>query len=67
MRTTKDKSKAELFMWQDMLWKECMLLSMSNHLYVGKDPKNGNPYDCEFKGADPARTNGAVSRWEEVE
>ena len=67
VRTTKDESKAELFMWQDMLRQECMLLSMSNHLYIGKDPKNGNPYDCEFKGADPARTNGAVFRWEEVE
>lgn len=66
VRTTNDESKAELFMWQDMLNHECMLLSMSKHLYVGKDPKNGNPYDCEFKGADPARKNGAVFRWEEV-
>lgn len=66
LRTTKDINKAERFMWQDMLRNECMLLSMSNHLYVGKDPLNGNPYSCDFKGADPARRNGAVLRWEEV-
>ena len=66
VRTTTDESKAELFMWQDMLHNECMLLSMSKHLYIGKDPLNGNPYDCEYKGADPARRNGAVFRWTEV-
>ncbi len=67
VRLTKDESKAERFMWQDMLRGHCMLLSMSKHLYVGKDPLNGNPYSCDFKGADPARKNGAVFRWEEVE
>ncbi len=66
VRMTRDASKAALFMWQDMLRSECMLLSMDKHLYVGKDPLNGDPYGCEFKGADPARKNGAVFRWEEV-
>lgn len=67
VRLTKDESKAERFMWQDLLQNDCMLLSMSKHLYVGKDPLNGNPYSCDFKGADPARKNGAVFRWEAVE
>ena len=66
VRLTKDASLAEEFMWQDMLRQEFMLLSMSRHLYVGKSPTDGSPYSLEFKGADPARRNGAVFRWEEV-
>lgn len=66
VRLTNDFSKAEKFMWQDMLQGECMLLSMSRHLYIGKNPLDYAPYHCEAKGADPARRNGAVFRWEEV-
>ncbi|MBQ6062180.1 MAG: family 43 glycosylhydrolase [Prevotella sp.] len=64
VRLTKDATQAEEFMWQDMLRQEFMLLSMKRHLYVGKSPTDGSPYSLEFKGADPARRNGAVFRWE---
>ncbi len=64
VRLTKDATQAEEFMWQDMLRQEFMLLSMKRHLYVGKNPTDGSPYSLEFKGADPARRNGAVFRWE---
>ena len=66
VRLTKDASKAEVFLWQDYLNGEFMLMSVRTHLYIGKSPTTGSPYSMDFKGADPARRNGAVFRWEEV-
>ena len=66
VRLTKDKEKAETFLWQDYLGQEFMLMSMRTHRYVGKSPTTGSPYSMDFTGADPARRNGAVFRWEEV-
>ena len=65
VRLTTDSSKAEVFMWQDYLDHEFMLMSMRTHRYVGKSPTTGSPYSMDFTGADPARRNGAVFRWEE--
>ncbi len=65
VRLTTDVSKAEVFMWQDYLDHEFMLLSMRTHRYVGKSPTTGSPYSMDFTGADPARRNGAIFRWEE--
>ena len=65
VRLTKEESKAEVFMWQDFLNKEFMLMSMRTHRYVGKSPTTGSPYSMDYKGADPARRNGAVFSWEE--
>lgn len=65
LRLTDDESKAEEFMWQDYLDKEFMLMSTRTHTYVGKNPTSGSPYSMDYKGADPARRNGAVFRWEE--
>lgn len=65
VRLTTDESKAEVFMWQDYLNHEFMLMSMRTHRYVGKSPTTGSPYSMDFTGADPARRNGAVFRWEE--
>ncbi len=65
VRLTNDPEKAEVFMWQDYLNNEFMLLSMRTHTYIGKSPTTGSPYSMDFKGADPARRNGAVFRWEE--
>lgn len=64
VRLTKDESKAEEFMWQDYLNNEFMLMSTRTHTYIGKSPTTGSPYSMDFKGADPARKNGAVFRWE---
>ncbi len=66
VKLTKDASKAEVFLWQDYLNGEFMLMSMRTHLYIGKSPTTGSPYSMDFKGADPARRNGAVLRWEEI-
>ena len=65
VRLTTDATKAEVFMWQDYLDHEFMLMSMRTHRYVGKSPTTGSPYSMDFTGADPARRNGAVFRWEE--
>ena len=64
VRLTADESKAEVFMWQDYLDHEFMLMSMRTHRYLGKSPTTGSPYSMDFSGADPARRNGAVFRWE---
>jgi len=64
VRLTTDESKAEVFLWQDYLNHEFMLLSMRTHRYIGKSPTTGSPYSMDYAGADPARRNGAVFRWE---
>ena len=64
VRLTSDESKAEVFLWQDYLNQEFMLMSMRTHKYIGKSPTTGSPYSMDFVGADPARRNGAVLRWE---
>ena len=65
VRLTSDESKAEVFLWQDYLGREFMLMSMRTHRYIGKSPTTGSPYSMDYPGSDPARRNGAVFRWEE--
>ena len=65
VRFTTDPNEAEIFLWQDYLDHEFMLLSLKNHKYLGKSPTTGSPYSMDFAGPDPARRNGAVLRWEE--
>ena len=65
VRLTNDPEKAEVFLWQDYLNREFMLMSMRTHRYIGKSPTTGSPYSLDFTGADPARRNGAVLRWED--
>lgn len=67
LRFTTDASKASLFMWQDYLDNEFMLLSMDNHRYVGMSPVTGSSYSCDFTGPDPARRNGSVFKWVAIE
>ncbi len=65
VRFTTDPKEAEVFVWQDYLDHQFMLLSMRNHRYIGKSPTTGSPYSMDFAGPDPARRNGAVLKWEE--
>ena len=67
VRLTSDASKAEVFVWQDMLYNHCMLLSLKTQRYVGKHPKDGSPYSADFQGADAGMKNGCVFSWEVVE
>ena len=66
VRFTTDEKEAEVFLWQDYLDRDFMLFSLRNHRYIGKSPTTGSPYSMDYPGADPARRNGAVLRWEEV-
>ena len=66
IRLTTDAAKAEEFVWQDMLYNRCMLLSLKTQRYVGKHPKDGSPYSADFQGADAGMKNGCVFQWEEV-
>ena len=66
VRLIKDRSKAELFQWQDMLRGECMLMSLSTHCYIGCSPDMGEPYSARFAGSDPNRRNGCVFKFEIV-
>ncbi len=63
VRLTKDINLAEEFMWQDYLDQEFMLMSTRTHTYIGKSPTTGSPYSMDYKGADPARKNGAVFKY----
>ena len=67
VRLTSDSSKAEEFLWQDMLYNRCMLLSLKTQRYVGKNPVDGSPYSADFQGADAGMKNGSVFSWEIVE
>lgn len=67
VRLLKKESQASLFMWQDMLRGECMLLSMKTHRFVGLNPTTGEPYSALFDGTTPNRKNGAVFAWKVVE
>ena len=65
VRMTDDAAKAEVFMYQDYLDKEFMLMLFNRHTYLCKSPTTGSPYSADCKGPDPARLNGSVFRWEE--
>ena len=67
VRLTSDASKAEVFVWQDMLYNHCMLLSLKMQRYVGKHTADGSPYSADFQGADAGMKNGCVFAWEVVE
>ncbi len=67
VRFTSSADDAEVFLWQDYLGHDFMLLSLRNHRYMGKSPTTGSPYSMDFTGPDPARRNGSVLQWEETE
>ena len=66
VRFTTDIMEAEVFLWQDFLDHDFMLLSLKSHRYLGKSPTTGSSYSMDYTGADPARRNGAVLQWEEI-
>ena len=67
VRLSADASKAEEFVWQDMLYNHCMLLSLKTQRYVGKHTADGSPYSADFQGTDAGMKNGCVFAWEVVE
>ena len=67
VRFTTNEDDAEVFLWQDYLDHDFMLLSLKNYRYLGKSPTTGSPYSMDFAGPDPARRNGSVLMWEEID
>lgn len=66
VRLMREESEGSLFMWQDLLRNQCMLLSMKTHRYVGLDVETGEPYSADWTGTSPDRKNGTVFTWKEV-
>lgn len=66
VRLLKQEAEGSLFLWQDMLHGECMLLSLKTNRYVGIHPSTGEPYGADWPGALPDRRDGTVFRWETV-
>lgn len=67
VRTLKEESENSLFMWQDMLREQCMLLSLHTNRFVGLNPHTGEPYSADWPGTLPSRTDGTVFAWKIVE
>ncbi len=65
LRLTEREDEACLFMWQDMLHHQCMLMSLKTMRYVGLDPASGEPYAADWAGTSASRMSGTVLRWEE--
>lgn len=67
LRINKTENEGSLFIWQDMLKNQCMLLSLKTNRYVGIDVSTGEPYSADWAGAQPDRKNGTVFEWKIVE
>lgn len=66
VRLVKNETAGSLFMWQDMLRGECMLLSLQTNRFVGLHPETGELYSADSPGALPARKDGTVFKWQIV-
>lgn len=67
VRMMKDESEGSLFLWQDMLRNECMLLSLKTNRYVGLALETGEPYSADWAGSRPDRKDVAVFKWKALE
>lgn len=67
LRLSPEETEDCLFMWQDMLHGQCMLLSLKTHRYVGLDPASGEPYAADWAGTSASRLGGTVFQWEDAE
>lgn len=60
VRITKEETAGSIFIWQDMLRRQCMLISPVTNRYVGVDPTTGESYSATWEGTTPNRLNGTV-------
>ena len=67
VRLLKEETEGSLFLWQDMLYGQCMLLSLKTNRYVGIHPETGEPYSADWPGTLPDRKDGTVFSWKVVE
>jgi xylan 1,4-beta-xylosidase len=67
VRLLPEASPGSHFMWQDMLReRQCMLLSLATHRFVGIAPDSGEPYGADWPGTTPNRRDGTVLVWHEA-
>lgn len=66
VRLMQKETVNSLFMWQDMLRGQCMLLSLTTNRYVGLNPHTGELYAAEWPGTLPNRKDGTVFSWRTV-
>ncbi|MDE6136457.1 MAG: glycoside hydrolase, partial [Muribaculaceae bacterium] len=62
-----ERGDASLFMWQDMLRGDCMLLSLATQRFVAIAPGTGAPYSADCAGCRPDRLDGSVFTFEIAE
>lgn len=67
LRLSPKETEGCLFMWQDMLHGQCMLMSLKTNRYVGLDPASGELYAADWAGTSASRLSGTVFQWEEAE
>lgn len=67
VRLFPQESEASLFQWQDLLYNQCMLLSLKTDRYVGLDPDTNESYAADWAGTKPNRKDGTVFLWSEVQ
>lgn len=63
VRLMKNETVNSLFMWQDMLRSQCMLLSLKTNRYIGLNPRTGELYAANWLGTLPGRKDGTVFSW----
>lgn len=66
VRLMQKETEGSLFMWQDMLWGQCMLLSLKTNRFIGLDPRTDEPYSADWPGTIPNRKDGTVFSWQEI-
>jgi xylan 1,4-beta-xylosidase len=66
VRLMKEESEGSLFQWQDMLYNQCMLLSLKTNRFVGVTPGTGEPYSANHAGTLPGRKDGTVFSWKVI-
>ncbi|PAW94451.1 glycoside hydrolase [Mucilaginibacter sp. MD40] len=66
VRLLPEESEASLFVWQDMLRGQGMLLSLKTNRFVGLDPNTGEVYSAGWAGTLPGRKDGTVFMWQQV-
>ncbi len=67
VRLMKTETKDSIFLWQDLLRRQCMLLSLKTNRYLGLDPATNEPYGADWPGTHPDRKDGTVFEWREAE
>lgn len=67
LRLSPKETEDCLFMWQDMLHGQCMLMSLKTNRYVGLDPASGELYAADWAGTSASCLSGTVFQWEEAE